>query len=76
MRISIQGIPEIHTFGIHDPRNSPSLSKAVLELQRKHILYDINWKILQTASPYKAGSSKCHLCDLETFYILFHPAEA
>ena len=28
------------SFRIHDPRNSTSLSKAVLELQRKHILFD------------------------------------
>ena len=66
----------LSSFRIHDPRNSTSLSKKVLELQRKHILFDVNWKIMQTASPYKAGSSECRLCITEIFYILFHPAEA
>ena len=66
----------LSSFRIHDPRNSTSLSKKVLELQRKHILFDISWKILQSASPYKSGSSECRLCISEIFYILFHPADA
>ena len=28
------------SFRVHDPRNATSLSKKVLELQRKHVLFD------------------------------------
>ena len=63
------------SFRVHDPRNSTSLSKKILELQRNHILFEIKWKILQVASPYRAGSRECRLCSLEIFYILFHQTE-
>ena len=66
----------VSSFRVHDPRNSTSLSKLVLDLQRKHILFDISWEILQTARPYKAGSPQCRLCNSEVYFILYHPAEA
>ena len=64
------------SFRIHDPRNSTTLSKKVLELQRNHILFDITWKILQVASPYRVCSRQYSLCSLEIYYILYQPSEA
>ena len=66
----------LSSFRVHDPRNSTSLSKLVLELQRKHTLFDISWKILQTARSYRAGSPHCRLCNTEIYFILFHSADA
>ena len=41
----------LSSFTVHDRRNSTSLSKKMLELQTKHILFDIEWKILEKTSP-------------------------
>ena len=62
------------SFEIHDPRNSTSLSKKILELQRKHIYFDIDWKIFEKATPYSGGQSECCLCVKEIYHILFEPA--
>ena len=64
----------LSSFEVKDPRNSTSLSKKVGELNRKHILFDIEWKIIQEASPYNAGSLECRLFILEIYHILFRPA--
>ena len=63
------------SFRVHDPRNSTTLSKKVKELQRKHISFDISWKILENAKSYTSGSDKCRLCLLEIYHILFLPAD-
>ena len=64
----------ISSFQVHDKRNSTSLSKKVKELQRKHILFDITWKILEISTPYRAGCQECCLCVTEIYHILFSPA--
>ena len=64
------------SFRRHDPRNSTSLSKKVLELQRNHVLFEVKWKILEVASPYSAGRSQCRLCNTEIYYILFKPDDS
>ena len=63
------------SFRVHDPRNSTSLSKKVLNLQRSHILFDVSWKILQKSKSYTSGGQECRLCLLEIYFILFTPAD-
>ena len=64
------------SFRVDDPKNSTSLSKKVLELQRKHILFDIKWEILQNSKSYRAGAEECRLCINEIYYILTSPADS
>ena len=64
------------SFRVHDPRNATSLSKKVLELQRKHVLFDIKWKILEKSKSYSAGSEECRLCISEIYHILYSPADS
>ena len=65
----------LSSFTVHDSRNSTTLSKKVKELHRKHILFDIEWKMLEKASPYKAGCEECRLCLAEIHQILFNPSD-
>ena len=64
------------SFQVHDHRNSTSLSKKVKELQRKHTLFDVKWKIIETSSPYRGGCQECRLCVTEVYHILFSPADS
>ena len=64
------------SFRVHDPRNSTSLSRKILELQRKHILFDLKWKILDKTTSYTPGSEDCRLCISEIYFIIFFPADA
>ena len=41
----------LSSFRTHDPRNSTSLSKKVLQLQRNRVLFDVKWKIIQKCKP-------------------------
>ncbi len=55
----------------HDKyRHSTELSKKVWELKDNNIPYNISWKILQQAHPYKGGGSRCDLCLSEKLHIL------
>ena len=58
------------SFRVHDPRNATSLSKKILELQRKHILFEVEWEILQKSKSYSAGAQECRLCINEIYHIL------
>ena len=63
------------SFRVHDPRNSTTLSKKVLNLQRNHTLFDVSWKILEKSESYTSGGQECRLGLLEVYFILFTPAE-
>ena len=62
----------LSSFTVHDPRNSTTLSKNILELQRKHVYFEIDWKIIERAKPYNAGDEECRLCIKEIYHILFN----
>ena len=64
------------SFRVHDPRNFTTLSKKVLEIQRKHTLFEIEWIILEVSKSYTPGAEDCRLCLAEIYHILFFPAEA
>ena len=51
-------------------RHSTELSKKVWEMKDCDTPYDISWKIIQHAHPYKGGTRECNLCLTEKLYIL------
>ena len=51
-------------------RGSTTLSAKVWELKEKGKPFDIQWKILHTTRPYKAGMKSCDVCLLEKTRIL------
>ena len=63
-------------FENRNPKNATSLSRKIWYLKDKNINYELKWKILQKAKPYKPGSRQCQLCVAEIYYILFQPEEA
>ena len=52
------------------------LSMYVWDLKRQNIGYDITWKVLSRAKAYSPASKICNLCNMEKFYIMFHPQGA
>ena len=61
------------TFKHDKYRNSTEMSKKVWELKDKNVDYDISWKVLQQAHPYKGGGSLCDLCAAEKLHIIKNP---
>ena len=51
-------------------KNATELSKYVWELKLKDVDYELQWKILDKASPYRNGSKRCSLCLMEKFHII------
>lgn len=63
------------TFRHEKHRNSSEISKKVWELKDAGTKFEITWKILQQAQPYKGGSAnaRCDLCISEKLHILNNP---
>ena len=58
------------SFKDESKRFSTELSKYIWHLKDKKINYNIEWKILQKASPYSPKSKKCNLCLAEKYFII------
>ena len=55
----------------HDKlKTSTELSKKVWELKDNGTPYEIKWRIIQNAHPYRGGGRYCDLCLTEKLYIL------
>ena len=64
-----------HTKSFRNPanRNDTELAKKVWELKDSGTDYNIKWRILQKAQPYKGGSARCDVCLSEKLHILKNP---
>ena len=62
------------TFTHDKYRNRSEISKKVWELKDKNTDYNITWRVLQQAHPYKGGGARCDLCASEKLHILNNPA--
>ena len=51
---------------------STELSKKIWELKNSDTSYDIKWRIIKTAYPYKGGGRSCDLCLTEKLFILMY----
>ena len=51
-------------------KTKTELSNHVWELKDKNINFELKWKILSRAAPYKNGGSNCNLCLKEKMFIL------
>ena len=56
--------------------NESTLSIYIWNLKRQNIGYDIQWKILARAKPYNSSTGICNLCNMEKYYIMYHPEKA
>ena len=50
-------------------KTETELSKLVWSLKEKNKLFEIKWKILTKATPYRCGSRRCGLCITEKMHI-------
>lgn len=66
----------LSNFRNFNTKNATKLSTKVWELRNKNVNFELKWKILQKAFPYKPGSSQCRLCLTEAYFIIFKPAES
>ena len=57
-------------------RHSTKLSGYIWSLKDQNIPYNIRWDFLGRASSFNPATSKCRLCLLEKFFILYHPDKA
>ena len=57
-------------------KSQTTLTTEVRSLNRKHINFELEWRILKTSHPYSAGANKCRLCLEEIFWIIYHPADS
>ena len=53
-----------------------TLSIYIWDLKRQNIGFDIQWKILARAKAYNSSTKICNLCNLEKYYIMYHPETA
>ena len=51
-------------------KTKTELSNHIWELKSKNTNFDLNWKILARAAPYKNGGINCNLCLKEKMFIL------
>ena len=58
------------SFAKENMRNCTSLSSAIHTIQDKKITYEVSWKILRKAYPYRIGGKECDLCLTESLEIL------
>ena len=62
----------LRTEGYH--RNS--LSTHVWNLKKKHVNFELSWRIISTAHPYSPATKTCELCLREIYYIMYDRVKA
>ena len=63
-------------FSNFNQKSQTTLTTEVRSLNRKHVNFELEWRILKTSHPYTAGENKCRLCLEEIFWIIYHPADS
>ena len=53
-----------------------SLSTHVWDLKKKHVNFELTWRIISTAKPYSTTSKSCELCLREIYYIMYDRKKA
>ena len=57
-------------------KKSCKLANFVWTLKNKNIDFEIEWKLVDRASPFTVSSQMCRLCILEKYYVLYKPRMA
>ena len=66
-----------HKASIRNENYLPtSLSKHIWNLKRRHVNFELSWRIISKAKPYSPSSKCCELCLRELYYILYDKKKA
>ena len=62
-----------NTFRDKEKRSSTTLSHYIWTLKDKNVDFELQWKLIDRATPYTPESNVCRLCIKEKYYILCQP---
>ena len=51
-----------HSFRAEQCKNVTELSKYVWDLKAENLEYNIKWKLVRRAAPYRCGTRRCDIC--------------